>query len=247
MKRIVLVRHGESQWNLENKFTGWTDVDLTPKGEADALKAGDLLRKEGFTFAEAYTSYLKRAVKTLNCVLDRLNEDWIPVHKTWRLNEKHYGALQGLNKRETAAKYGDEQVHIWRRSYDVAPHALEDDDPRSPLHDVRYAGVPDSELPRTESLKDAIARVMPYWECEIYPRLKEVDSILVVAHGNSLRGVVKHLKNISDDDISGLNLPTAVPYVFEFDDQLRVAKDYFLGDPDEIRKLQEAVANQGKA
>lgn len=247
MKRIVLLRHGESQWNLENRFTGWTDVDLTAKGEADAQKAGVALREAGFTFAEAYTSYLKRAVKTLNCVLDKLNEDWIPVYKTWRLNEKHYGALQGLNKSETAAKYGDEQVHIWRRSYDVAPHAIPEDDKRNPKNDPRYACVPDDYLPRTESLKDAIARVMPYWECTIYPRLMEVDNILVVAHGNSLRGVVKHLKNISDEDISALNLPTAVPYVFEFNDELELQKDYFLGDPEEIRRMQEAVANQGKA
>lgn len=247
MKRIVLLRHGESQWNLENRFTGWTDVDLTPRGEADARKAGDTLRNAGFTFDIAYTSFLKRAVKTLNCVLDRMNEDWIPVLKTWRLNEKHYGALQGLNKSETAERYGEEQVHIWRRSYDVAPHALTDDDDRSPVHDPRYAGVPDGELPRTESLRDTIARVMPYWECEIFPQLKRVDNVLVVAHGNSLRGVVKHLKHISDTDISGLNLPTAVPYVFEFDDKLQLVKDHFLGDPEEIRKLQEAVANQGKA
>lgn len=247
MKRIVLVRHGQSQWNLENRFTGWTDVDLTPKGEADALKAGKTLREAGFQFAEAYTSYLKRAVKTLNGVLDGLNEDWIPVHKTWRLNEKHYGALQGLNKSETAEKYGDEQVHIWRRSYDVAPHAIPEDDKRNPRFEARYAGVPDAELPRTESLKDTIARVMPYWECIIFPRLKEVDDILVVAHGNSLRGVVKHLKGISDEDISALNLPTAIPYVFEFNDKLELQKDYFLGDPEEIKKLQEAVANQGKA
>lgn len=247
MKRIVLVRHGESQWNLENRFTGWTNVDLTPKGEADAKKAGELLRNAGFTFAEAYTSYLKRAVKTLNNILDKLDEDWIPVYKTWRLNEKHYGALQGLNKAETAAKYGDEQVLIWRRSYDVAPHELADDDPRSAKNDPRYVGVPDDELPKTESLKDAIARVMPYWDCIIYPRLKQVDNILVVAHGNSLRGVVKHLKGISDKDITSLNLPTAVPYVFEFNDKLELQKDYFLGDPEEIRKMQEAVANQGKA
>lgn len=247
MKRIVLVRHGESQWNLENRFTGWTDVDLTPKGEETARKAGETLRNAGFTFAEAYTSYLKRAVKTLNNILDKMDEDWIPVHKTWRLNEKHYGALQGLNKSETAEKYGEEQVRIWRRSYDVAPHAIPEDDPRNASFDPRYAGVPDEYLPRTESLKDAIARVMPYWECVIFPRLKEVDNIIVVAHGNSLRGVVKHLKGISDEEISKLNLPTAVPYVFEFDDNLKLQKDYFLGDPEEIRKLQEAVANQGKA
>jgi len=247
MKRIVLLRHGESEWNKENRFTGWTDVDLSEKGVAEATKAGKTLKDAGFTFEAAYTSYLKRAVKTLNCVLDQLNEDWIPVSKTWRLNEKHYGMLQGLNKAETAEKYGNEQVHIWRRSYDVAPHALPEDDLRNPARDPRYAGVPDAYIPRTESLKDAIARVMPYWECEIFPHLKTADNLLVVAHGNSLRGIVKHLKGISDADIAGLNLPTAVPYVFEFDDDLNLKKDYFLGDPEEIRKLMEAVANQGTA
>lgn len=247
MKRIVLLRHGESQWNKENRFTGWTDVDLSEKGVAEANRAGDELSKAGFSFEAAYTSYLKRAVKTLNCVLDRLNEDWIPVEKTWRLNEKHYGTLQGLNKSETAARYGDKQVHIWRRSYDVAPEPLSEDDSRNPAKDIRYAEVPDSELPRTESLKDAINRVMPYWECVIFPSLKRNDNLLVVAHGNSLRGIVKHLKHISDTDISDLNLPTAVPYVFEFDDRLELARDYFLGDPEEIRKLAEAVARQGTA
>ena len=247
MKRIVLVRHGESQWNKENRFTGWTNVDLSEKGVAEAMAAGDALKKAGFTFEVAYTSYLKRAIKTLNCVLDRMDEDWIPVYKTWRLNEKHYGMLQGLNKAETAEKYGDEQVHIWRRSYDVAPHALPDDDPNSAVRDVRYAGVPDAYIPRTESLKDAIARVMPYWECEIFPKLKTVDNIIVAAHGNSLRGIVKHLKGISDTDIASLNIPTAVPYVFEFDDDLKLVKDYYLGDPEEIRRKQQAVANQGVA
>ncbi|MCD8318965.1 MAG: 2,3-diphosphoglycerate-dependent phosphoglycerate mutase [Paraprevotella sp.] len=247
MKRIVLLRHGESPWNQENRFTGWTDVDLSEKGISEACKAGDTLKQACFTFQIAYTSYLKRAVKTLNCVLDRMNEDWIPVEKTWRLNEKHYGMLQGLNKSETAAKYGDEQVHIWRRSYDVAPDPVAVDDPRIPGKDPRYACIPDAEVPRTESLKDAIRRVMPYWECVIFPSLKKVDSVLVTAHGNSLRGIVKHLKGISDEDISQLNLPTAVPYVFEFDHQLNLEKDYFLGDPKEIEKLMEAVARQGSA
>ncbi|WP_196072731.1 2,3-bisphosphoglycerate-dependent phosphoglycerate mutase, partial [Bacteroides uniformis] len=190
-------------------------------------------------------SYLKRAVKTLNCVLDRLDEDWIPVEKTWRLNEKHYGMLQGLNKSETTVQYGEEQVHIWRRSYDVAPAPVGKDDPRNPGMDIRYAGVPDRELPRTESLKDAIGRVMPYWECIIFPALMYKDSLLVVAHGNSLRGIIKHLKGISDTDISNLNLPTAVPYVFEFDDRLVLVKDYYLGNPEEIRKRTKAVAEQG--
>ena len=245
MKRIVLLRHGESLWNKENRFTGWTDVDLSDKGIAEACKAGDMLKEAGFSFEAAYTSYLKRAVKTLNCVLDRLNEDWIPVEKSWRLNEKHYGSLQGLNKSETAQKYGDEQVLIWRRSYDIAPLPLSEDDPRNPRFDIRYKDVPDKELPRTESLKDAIERVMPYWKCIIFPTLTCKDNLLVVAHGNSLRGIIKHLKEISDTDISNLNLPTAVPYVFEFDNRLALVKDYFLGDPEEIRKRTEAVAKQG--
>ncbi len=247
MKRIVLIRHGESQWNMENRFTGWTNVDLTEKGEREAHEAGALLKKEGFRFDVAYTSYLKRAVKTLNAVLDEMDLDWIPVKKTWRLNEKHYGMLQGLNKAETAAKYGDEQVHVWRRSYDVAPHALPADGTGSALADARYVGVPKQYLPQTESLKDCIARVMPYWECEIFPKLREVDNIVVAAHGNSLRGIVKHLKHISDQDISALNIPTATPYVFEFDDELNLVRDYYLGDAEEIKRKQQAVANQGKA
>ena len=246
MKKIVLLRHGESAWNKENRFTGWTDVDLTEKGIAEANRAGELLKENGFNFDKAYTSYLKRAVKTLNCVLDKLDQDWIPVEKTWRLNEKHYGALQGLNKAETAAKYGDEQVLIWRRSYDVATHALAEDDSRNPRFENRYKEVPDTELPRTESLKETIERIMPYWKCIIFPNLKTADQLLVVAHGNSLRGIIKHLKHISDEDIVNLNLPTAVPYVFEFDDDLNLVNDYFLGDPEEIKKLMEAVANQGK-
>lgn len=246
MKKIVLLRHGESAWNKENRFTGWTDVDLTEKGIEEARKAGDLLRKEGFVFDKAYTSYLKRAVKTLNNVLDRMDQDWIPVEKSWRLNEKHYGDLQGLNKSETAEKYGDEQVHIWRRSYDVAPHALREDDPRNPRFELRYKNVPDDELPRTESLKDTVERILPYWKEVIFPSLKTSDQILVTAHGNSLRGIIKYVRDIADEDIVHLNLPTAVPYVLEFDDDGILVKDYFLGDPEEIKKLMEAVANQGK-
>ena len=246
MKKIVLLRHGESLWNRENRFTGWTDVDLSDKGVSEALKAGDLLRDEGFLFQKAFTSYLKRAVKTLDCVLDRLDQDWIPVRKSWRLNEKHYGALQGLNKSETADRYGEEQVQLWRRSYDVAPEPLAEDDPRNARFDRRYSGVPDAELPRTESLKQTIERIMPYWKCVIFPALAACDNLLVVAHGNSLRGIIKHLKHISDQDISSLNLPTAVPYVFEFDDRLDLVRDYFLGDPEQVRKLMEAVAAQGK-
>lgn len=246
MKKIVLLRHGESAWNKKNRFTGWTDVDLTEKGIEEARKAGDLLRKEGFVFDKAYTSYLKRAVKTLNNVLDRMDQDWIPVEKSWRLNEKHYGDLQGLNKSETAEKYGDEQVHIWRRSYDVAPHALGEDDPRNPRFELRYKNVPDDELPRTESLKDTVERILPYWKEVIFPSLKTSDQILVTAHGNSLRGIIKYVRDIADEDIVHLNLPTAVPYVLEFDDDGILVKDYFLGDPEEIKKLMEAVANQGK-
>lgn len=246
MKKIVLLRHGESAWNRENRFTGWTDVDLTEKGVGEAYRAGELMKKEGFAFDKAYTSYLKRAVKTLNGVLDAMDQDWIPVEKDWRLNEKHYGQLQGLNKAETAAKYGDGQVKIWRRSFDVAPEPLSEDDTRNPRFEARYAGVPDNMLPRTESLKDTIERIMPYWRETIFPSLKDAECVLVVAHGNSLRGIIKHLKGISDEDIVNLNLPTAVPYVFEFDDDMGLVKDYFLGDPQEIKKLMEAVANQGK-
>ncbi len=246
MKKIVLLRHGESAWNRENRFTGWIDVDLTEKGVGEAYRAGELMKKENFAFDKAYTSYLKRAVKTLNGVLDAMDQDWIPVEKDWRLNEKHYGQLQGLNKAETAAKYGDEQVKIWRRSFDVAPQPLTEDDPRNPRFEARYDSVPDNMLPRTESLKDTIERIMPYWKETIFPSLKDAEEILVVAHGNSLRGIIKHLKGISDEDIVNLNLPTAVPYVFEFDDDMKLVKDYFLGDPQEIKKLMEAVANQGK-
>ncbi len=247
MKKIVLVRHGESQWNKENRFTGWADVDLTPAGIKEAENAGLLLKREGLIFGVAYTSYLKRAIKTLNCLLDSMDEDWIPVHKTWRLNEKHYGMLQGLNKSETAAKYGDEQVHIWRRSFDVAPLPIGEDDKTNPKKDLRYAAVPDVCIPYTESLKDAISRVMPYWECEIFPQLKVTDCLLVVAHGNSLRGIVKHLKGISDKDIAELNIPTAVPYVFEFDDSLRLIGDYYLGNDEVIRLKQEAMAKQERS
>lgn len=246
MKKIVLLRHGESTWNKENRFTGWTDVDLTEKGVIEASKAGEVLKKNGFLFDKAYTSYQKRAIKTLNCVLDKMDQDWIPVEKSWRLNEKHYGSLQGLNKAETVQKYGEEQVLIWRRSYDIAPLPLSEDDPRNPRFDIRYQQVSNKELPRTESLKDTINRILPYWKEVIFPSLKDKNELIVVAHGNSLRGIIKYLKNISDDDIVKLNLPTAIPYVFEFNDKLNLEKDYFLGDPEEIKKLMEAVANQGK-
>ena len=246
MKKIVLLRHGQSQWNLENRFTGWTDVDLTEQGIAEALRAGDLMLEAGLVFDKAFTSYLKRAVKTLDNVLDRMNLDWIPVEKSWRLNEKHYGALQGLNKAETAALYGDEQVLLWRRSYDIPAPALREEDPRNPRFDIRYGEIPREELPQTESLKETIERCLPYWNEVILPSLHKAGQLLVVAHGNSLRGIIKRLKNISDHDIVHLNLPTAVPYVFEFDRDLKPVNDYFLGDPEEIRRLMDAVANQAK-
>ncbi len=246
MKKVVLLRHGESVWNKENRFTGWTDVDLSEVGVEEAKVAGKSLKENGFIFGKAYTSYLKRAVKTLNQVLDVMDLDWIPVEKSWKLNEKHYGMLQGLNKAETAAKYGDEQVLIWRRSYDIAPTPLEMNDPRSPRQDIRYNELTDAQIPLTESLLDTVNRIVPYWQNNILPALKEHDQIIVAAHGNSLRGIIKHLKNISNDDIIKLNLPTAVPYVFEFDDNCKLVKDYFLGDPDEIAKKMAAVANQGK-
>lgn len=246
MKRVVLIRHGESLWNKENRFTGWTNVDLSEKGIQEAVKAGQLLKKEGLNFTMAYTSYLKRAVKTLNSILDQMDLDWIPVEKTWRLNEKHYGMLQGLNKAETAEKYGDEQVLIWRRSYDVPPTALDASDERSSSHDIRYSNIPKAYIPETEALVDTVNRILPYWQEVIYPSLMQHDDVIVAAHGNSLRGIIKYLKGISDTDIISLNLPTAVPYLFEFDDDLNLVSDRFLGDPEEIKKMMDAVANQGK-
>lgn len=246
MKKVVLIRHGESAWNKENRFTGWTDVDLSPKGVEEARQAGQLLKKEGFRFDMAYTSYLTRAIKTLNTVLEEMGQLWIPVEKTWRLNEKHYGMLQGLNKAETAQKYGEEQVKIWRRSYDVAPNPMEESDLRSPFQDARYAGVDKKHLPLTESLKDTVNRIVPYWTETIVPSMKHCDEVIVAAHGNSLRGIIKYIKGISDADIVSLNLPTAVPYLFEFDDDMKLKSDRFLGDPETIKALMEAVANQGK-
>ena len=243
---LVIIRHGESEWNKLNLFTGWTDVDLTDTGRAEAAAGGKALKEQGYDFDVCYTSLLKRAIHTLNIVLDELDRAWLPVHKTWRLNEKHYGMLQGLNKAETAEKYGDEQVKIWRRSYDVPPTPLAATDERAPQADPRYSGVVPAYLPLTEALCHTVARTLPYWEDKIFPSLMQHDDVLVAAHGNSLRGIIKVLKGISDEDIVELNLPTAVPYVFEFDDELRLVKDYFLGDPEEIKKLMEAVANQGK-
>jgi len=246
MNRLVLIRHGESTWNKENRFTGWTDVELSERGIREASEAGKILKKEGFEFKIAYTSYLTRAIRTLWLIQEQMDLLWIPVFKTWRLNEKHYGQLQGLNKLEMAEKYGDEQVLIWRRSYDVRPPALDENDPRHPRFDIRYRHLDPKDIPATEALKDTVDRIVPYWKEEMEPALKKQGQVIVAAHGNSLRGIVKYLKNISDEDIVGLNLPTGIPYVFEFDDQMNLLKDYFLGDPEVIKKLMEEVANQGK-
>ena len=246
MNRLVLIRHGESAWNKENRFTGWTDVDLSERGIREATEAGKILKKEGFEFKVAYTSYLTRAIRTLWLVLEHMDLQWIPVEKSWRLNEKHYGTLQGLNKSETAEKYGDEQVLIWRRSYDIRPPALEFNDPRHPRFDHRYKALDPSEIPATEALKDTVDRIVPYWENVMNPSVAKNKEVIVAAHGNSLRGILKYLKNISDQDIVGINIPTGIPYVFEFDDQMKLQKDYFLGDPEVIKKLMEEVASQGK-
>lgn len=228
--KLVLIRHGESEWNLANLFTGWTDVDLTKHGVAGAKKAGQLLRQHGYHFDIAYTSYLKRAIKTLDYVLEEMNEMWIPVHKTWRLNERHYGALQGLNKAETAKKYGDEQVHIWRRSFAVSPPLLEKDDERFPGTDRKYSKLTSQELPTGESLEATIKRVIPYWEKHIVPVLKNEKKVIIAAHGNSLRALVKYLDHISNEDIAGVYIPTGVPLVYELDDQLQLVKKYYLED-----------------
>lgn len=246
MKKLVLIRHGESLWNKENRFTGWTDIDLSEKGITEAHEAGKRLKAEGFQFGVVFTSVLKRAIRTMWIILDEMDLMWIPVYKSWRLNEKHYGMLQGLNKVETAEKYGDAQVHIWRRSFDVPPAPLSADDPRNPAFDPRYSDLSPGEIPLTEALKHTIERMLPYWEKTIKPSLLVHDHVLVVAHGNSLRGVLKVLKNISDQDILELNIPTGIPYVFEFDDNLRLLKDYYLADEETLRQLMEAVANQAK-
>ena len=245
--RLVLLRHGESAWNLENRFTGWTDVDLTDKGREEARAAGRLLRDGGFAFDLAYTSVLKRAIRTLWLALDTMDLMWIPVEGSWRLNERHYGALQGLNKTETAAKFGEEQVHRWRRSYDEPPPALARDDPRHPRSDPRYAGLRDSELPLTECLKDTVARFLPYWNGSIAPAVRKGRRVLVVAHGNSLRALIKYLDGISDEKIVDLNVPTGRPLVYELDADLKPMRNYYLGDPAEIQSAMRAVADQGKA
>ena len=245
MHKLVLIRHGESQWNKENRFTGWKDVDLSEKGIDEAHAASKLLKAEGFIFDEAYTSVLKRAIRTLTIILDELDEMWIPVTKSWLLNERHYGGLQGLDKSETAAKYGDGQVLIWRRSYDIPPPELDETDERYLGNDPRYAGV--RNFPKTECLKDTVARVIPYWESEIVPKIQAGKRLIIAAHGNSLRALVKYLDGIADEEIVKLNIPTGVPLVYELNAQLKPIKNYYLGDAEAIRKAQEAVANQGKA
>ena len=247
MKKLVLMRHGESAWNLENRFTGWVDVDLTEKGVAEARQAGQLMKVAGLTFDLGYTSLLTRAIRTLWLAQEELDRRWIPVIKHWRLNERHYGALQGLNKAETAAKFGDEQVHLWRRSYDVPPPALDVNDAGHPARDLRYASLLPEELPLTECLKDTVVRVVPYWQMEIAPQIRAGKSVIIAAHGNSLRALIKHLDHMSDDDIVSLNIPTAVPLVYELDDDLKPLRRYYLGDPEAVAKAQAAVAAQGKA
>jgi 2,3-bisphosphoglycerate-dependent phosphoglycerate mutase len=246
MIKLVLLRHGESTWNLENRFTGWTDVDLTTRGEKEAKEAGRLLRDGGYTFDLAHVSLLKRAIRTLWITLDAMDLMWIPVHKNWRLNERHYGALQGLNKAETAAKYGDEQVLVWRRSFADPPPPLEADDPRHPSHDRRYHDLAPQELPLAESLKDTIARFLPYWHRNVVPDLNAGERVLIAAHGNSLRALVKHLDGTSDEAIVNLNIPTGVPLVYELDEKLRPIRHYYLGDPEAVRKAAEAVAKQAQ-
>ena len=247
MHKLVLLRHGESLWNRENRFTGWTDVDLTDHGREEARRAGRLLKESGYIFDVAYTSVLKRAVKTLWLALEEMDLMWIPIHNSWRLNERHYGALQGLNKAETAQKFGEEQVLAWRRSYDTPPPALATDDPRHPGGDPRYATLSSAELPRTECLKDTVARFLPYWHETIAPAVRSGRRVIIAAHGNSIRALVKYLDDVSDADIVGLNIPTAIPLVYELDDTLRPLRHYYLGDPSMIEAAVQAVASQGKA
>jgi len=247
MYKIILLRHGESTWNKENRFTGWTDIGLTDAGREEARRAGALLRAEGHVFDVAFTSVLKRAIKTLWIALEEMDLMWIPVHHCWRLNERHYGALQGLNKSETAAKFGEEQVLAWRRSYDVPPPALESSDPRYPKGDPRYAGLPGSELPATECLKDTVARFVPYWRDTVAPAVLSGQRVLIAAHGNSIRAFIKYLDNVSDRDIVDLNIPTAIPLVYELDANLSPVRHYYLGDQSAVEAAIKAVASQGKA
>ena len=246
MTKVVLIRHGESVWNKENLFTGWADVTLSEKGIEEAKNGGKELKKQGFTFDKAYTSTLTRAIKTLNLVLEEMGLLWLPTEKCWQLNERHYGALQGLNKAETAEKYGEDQVKIWRRSYDVPPPALEKSDERYPGNDPRYANLKENELPLTECLKDTVARVIPFWENTILPDIKAGKKIIIAAHGNSLRALVKYLDNMSEADVLELNIPTGVPLVYELDDNFKPISKNYLGDPEAIKAAMEAVANQGK-
>jgi 2,3-bisphosphoglycerate-dependent phosphoglycerate mutase len=242
--KLILCRHGQSEWNLKNLFTGWTDVDLTEKGIEEAKEAGRTLKEAGYAFDVAYTSVLKRAIRTLWLIQDEMDLMWIPVHRSWRLNERHYGALQGLNKAETAEKYGEEQVHVWRRSYDTPPPPLEEDDERHPRYDRRYAGIAD--LPATESLKTTLERVVPYWDDVIAPDLLAGRHVLIAAHGNSLRALVKMLDGMSDEEITGFNIPTGIPLAYDLDDDLKPRSREFLGDPDAVAKAAAAVANQAK-
>jgi 2,3-bisphosphoglycerate-dependent phosphoglycerate mutase len=246
MHKVVLLRHGESTWNKENRFTGWTDVDLSETGRAEAARSGRLLKEEGFVFDVAYTSVLKRAIRTLWIVLDEIDQMWLPVHRHWRLNERHYGALQGLNKAETAARHGEAQIKVWRRSYDVPPPALTPDDERYPGHDPRYAGLTPSELPLTECLKDTVNRFLPYWHETIAPAVQRGERVLITAHGNSLRALVKYLDKISDEAIVELNIPTGIPLVYELDHDLRPIRSRYLGDPEAAKKAAERVAAQAK-
>ncbi|MGM9483787.1 2,3-diphosphoglycerate-dependent phosphoglycerate mutase [Roseateles sp. NT4] len=247
MYKLVLIRHGESTWNLENRFTGWTDVDLTPTGVEQAKSAGRLLKEAGYDFDIAYTSVLKRAVWTLWHALDQMDRTWLPVRHAWRLNERHYGGLQGLNKADMAKQYGDEQVLIWRRSYDTPPPALEATDPRSERSDVRYAKLDPNDIPLTECLKDTVARVLPFWNDTIAPAIKGGQRVLIAAHGNSIRALVKYLDGIADDAIVGVNIPNGIPLVYELDENLKPIKSYYLGDAEAAAKAAAAVANQGKA
>lgn len=247
MYKVVLLRHGESTWNKENRFTGWTDVDLTEKGVAEARNSGKLMKEAGFEFDVAYVSVLKRALRTLWLALEEMDQLWIPWIKNWRLNERHYGALQGLNKAETAAKHGEDKVKMWRRSYDVPPPELEKSDPRFPGNQRMYNDVDVKEIPTTECLKDTVERFLPFWHDTIAPAIKEGRRVLIAAHGNSLRALVKYLDNMSDEEIISLNIPTGVPLVYELDENLKPLKHYYLGDQDAIKKAMEAVANQGKA
>ena len=247
MHKIVLLRHGESVWNKENRFTGWTDVDLSDRGREEAKEAGRLLKQEGFTFDVAFTSVLKRAIRTLWITLDEMDRMWIPVRNSWRLNERHYGALQGLNKAETAAKFGDQQVKVWRRSYDIPPPVLEASDPRAPGNDPRYQDLSPAERPLTECLKDTVARFLPLWNNTIAPEVKSGKRVIIAAHGNSLRALIKYLDNISDQDIVELNIPTGIPQIYELDAGLKPLRHYYLGDQARLEAAVQAVSSQGKA